>query len=182
MNQTSGPIGVMWKTVSDATWLAIIAREACPKTLILEQNGDAYPCDFYIHSDWKLGNIGTHSLDELLSCPIYDQFLQLKPALPKACQSCKWLHVCQGGCPRNRQWNHANGTVDVDYFCKSYKQLYSYSFERMKQLGDSIRREWSYYRVKAIYKGKLPGRNDACPFGSGRKYKFCCIDIDSSAI
>ncbi|MBO1265080.1 SEC-C domain-containing protein [Proteiniclasticum sp. SCR006] len=25
-------------------------------------------------------------------------------------------------------------------------------------------------------KVKLPGRNDPCPCGSGKKYKKCCID------
>lgn len=33
-----------------------IHRKEYPKTLILELNGDSFPCDFYIHPEWKLGN------------------------------------------------------------------------------------------------------------------------------
>lgn len=152
-------------------------RKSCPKTMILEQNGDAFPCDFYIHSDWKLGNIGTHSLDELLSSPIYNEFSKMKPTLPEKCKNCKWHSLCHGGCPRNRTWHSPEGTVDVDYFCQSYKHIYSHAHERMLQLGDSLRREWFQYGLKAYYKGKLPGRNDHCACGSGRKYKHCCVEL-----
>ncbi len=36
-----------------------IHRAECPTTIILEQNGDAYPCDFYISPEWKIGNVAT---------------------------------------------------------------------------------------------------------------------------
>ena len=29
---------------------------------------------------------------------------------------------------------------------------------------------------QTIIKSKLPGRNDPCPCGSGKKFKHCCID------
>lgn len=152
-----------------------IHRKHCPKTIIFEQNGDAFPCDFYIHEDWKLGNIGSQSLDELLCNPLYDQFLEIKPRLPKACQSCEWLHLCYGGCPRNRTWNQTQqDQVGVDYFCKTYKRIYNYAHEKMQQLGDSIRKDRFTYGVRAYYKGRPPGRNEACACGSGRKYKHCC--------
>lgn len=44
-----------------------VAMETCPKTIIFEQNGDAYPCDFYIHEDYRLGNIGTDSLESIVN-------------------------------------------------------------------------------------------------------------------
>lgn len=31
-----------------------------------------------------------------------------------------------------------------------------------------------YKRSKTVVKEKLPGRNDPCPCGSGKKYKKCC--------
>lgn len=86
-------------------------RKLCPKTMILEQNGDAYPCDFYLHSDWKLGNV-------------------LRTRL------------CHGGCPHNRVWNEIDNTVEVYYFCHSYKQIYAYAHNRMQQLGDSVREDY----------------------------------------
>lgn len=32
----------------------------------------------------------------------------------------------------------------------------------------------AYKRSKTVVKEKLPGRNDPCPCGSGKKYKKCC--------
>lgn len=152
-----------------------VHRSACPKTLILEQNGDAYPCDFYIHPDMKLGNVGVDSLDAILDSPIYSEFAKMKPQLPDKCKSCQWLELCHGGCPRNRRWDKLNDEVFADYFCASYMKIYSYAHERMQQLGAAQRREWFKRGVNALYKGKLPGRNDPCACGSGRKYKQCCL-------
>lgn len=151
-----------------------IHRAACPQTIILEQNGDAFPCDFFINSDWKVGNVGTDSIDEILAHPLYDKFLKMKPNLPEPCQTCEWKKLCHGGCPRNREWSDDLLTSDVDYFCSSYKQVYSYGDERMKQLGDKVRARLFEQNVIRYFNGKLPERNDPCPCGSGRKYKRCC--------
>lgn len=111
-----------------------IHKPACPKTLILEQNGDAYPCDFYISPEYKLGNVGIDSLDDILASPVYETFLGLKPKLPLPCVSCPYVRLCHGGCPRNRRWAPAEEPPGVDYFCNSYKQLYAYAHDRMVHL------------------------------------------------
>lgn len=154
-----------------------IHRATCPQTIILEQNGDAFPCDFFIHPDWKVGNVATHSIDEILDHPLFDKFLKMKPTLPEPCTTCDWKKLCHGGCPRNRKWGTDLATSEVDYFCESYKQIYSYADERMKKLGDTIRGRLFEQNVERYYKGKWPERNDPCPCGSGRKYKQCCNDL-----
>lgn len=150
-------------------------RETCSKTIVLEQNGDAFPCDFYIHGDWKLGNVGTDSLTELLQHPLYDRFMKLKPQLPEACKSCEWLHLCHGGCPRNRRWNDDLTQSAPDYFCQSYKQVYTYAHDRMTALARRVRRNLFAEGLRYFYAGNLPGRNNPCACGSGRKYKQCCL-------
>jgi uncharacterized protein len=155
-----------------------IHRKACSKTLILEQNGDAFPCDFYIHPDWKIGNVGTDSLTDILSHPLYDEFLNLKPKLPEQCKSCRWLELCYGGCPRNRKWNENMQQSDPDFFCHSYRQIYAYAHERMIALSEKVRRNLFTQGVNHYYGGKHPGRNDPCACGSGRKYKNCCLELE----
>lgn len=152
-----------------------IHRKTCSKTLILERNGDAYPCDFYIHPDWKIGNVGTDSLADLLSHRLYGDFLKLKPQLPEACKTCPWLTLCYGGCPRNRTWNEHTGACQPDYFCLSYRQLYAYAHDRMVALSDKVRRNLFAQGVRHHYGGRKPGRNDPCACGSGKKYKMCCL-------
>lgn len=152
-----------------------IHRASCPDTLILEQNGDAYPCDFYIHPEWKLGNVGTHTIAELLAHPAHSKFKAMKPALPEPCRTCEWKQLCHGGCPRNRKFMPDSPDLGVDYFCAAYKQIYQYAAERMRELGKSVRRQQFDNNVIRFFKGRLPERNDYCPCGSGKKYKHCCL-------
>src|SRR5699024_136041 len=106
-----------------------IHLETCPKTIIFEQNGDAYPCDFFIHEDYRLGNIREDSLESLLNNEKMALFQKMKPSLPEQCRSCEFLHLCHGGCPRNRMGHE--GTVE--YFCQSYQQIYNYAHDRMEK-------------------------------------------------
>ncbi|WP_200416546.1 SPASM domain-containing protein [Virgibacillus salexigens] len=36
-------------------------------SLVLEQNGDAYPCNFFIHENYRLGNVDIDSLEIILN-------------------------------------------------------------------------------------------------------------------
>ncbi len=71
----------------------------CSQTLVLEKNGDAFPCDFYMSMERRLGNISLDSLRDLVGRPAYRQFLRLKETLPEACTRCNYLRLCFGGCP-----------------------------------------------------------------------------------
>ncbi len=109
-----------------------VISEKCSDTLIVEQNGDVFPCDFFMGNQWKLGNISLHTLDDLLRNKRYIKFMSLKPDLPEKCASCKWKSKCYGGCPRNRKYTA--GKSDPDYFCKAYIKFYEYAEERMKHI------------------------------------------------
>jgi uncharacterized protein len=154
-----------------------IHKSHCPTTMILEQNGDAYPCDFFINDKWKVGNVGTDSIAEILAHPNYGRFQRMKPTLPEKCKSCKYQRLCHGGCPRNRTWSQELDKVDPDYFCSSYMQIYAYAHERMQELGLKLRKRMFTENVQRYFKGKAPGRNDPCACGSGRKFKICCADM-----
>lgn len=143
-------------------------RETCPKMIVFEQNGDAYPCDFLIHEDYYLGNIDKDSLESIVNHEKMDLFLQKKPALPEQCKSCEFLSLCHGGCPRAR----GNDGVDVEYFCESYQQVYRYAHRRMLTLSEKVKK--NQLRMLIERGIKLPGRNGNCLCGSGKKYKHCC--------
>ena len=149
-----------------------VHRKTCPTTLILEQNGDAYPCDFFISDEYKLGNIAENSLIEILGNMAHQKFLSMKPTLPEPCQTCEYLQLCHGGCPRNRVWHEADDGVDPDYFCMSYKQIYAHAHERMIEIAQNVKRQ--VFQDHLNRGGKLPGRNDPCLCGSGKKFKKCC--------
>lgn len=52
-----------------------------------------------------------------------------------------------------------------------------YTLEAWSDVLDKTRRDeiaQAYKRSKTVRKEKMPGRNDPCPCGSGKKYKKCC--------
>lgn len=151
-----------------------IHRAACPTSLVLEQNGDAFPCDFFINEQWTVGNVANSSISDMLAHPNYARFHRMKPALPDKCQSCEWQRLCHGGCPRNRKWSPEGDQSDPDFFCQSYMQIYNYAHEKMQELGQRLREELFTHNLQRYFDGELPGRNDPCPCGSGKKHKVCC--------
>lgn len=148
----------------------------CPDMIILEQNGDAYPCDFYMSPEWKTGNVATHSINELMEHPAQKKFAAIKGALPQICKLCKWKSLCHGGCPRNRQWLPDGVSTSADYFCAAYRKIYEYADERMKALGTVVRKRMFDHNVMRHLNGRPPRRNEPCACGSGKKYKHCCIN------
>lgn len=149
-------------------------REYCPTTLVLEQNGDAYPCDFFIHDDYKIGNVGEDSLEDILKHPTMQEFLKQKPSMPEKCESCPFLKFCNGGCPRNRDRQNPQET---EYFCEAYKMIYTYADERMQKIANRIKRNNLVQYLEAGY--PKPKRNDRCLCGSGKKFKKCCLPLIS---
>ncbi|MGG6311490.1 anaerobic sulfatase maturase [Paenibacillus macerans] len=154
-----------------------VHKAACPTSLVLEQNGDAFPCDFFINEQWTVGNVATASIADMLAHPNYERFHRMKPALPDKCRSCEWQRLCYGGCPRNRKWNPEENQADPDFFCQSYMQIYAYAHERMQELGGRMRQELYSSNLQRYFDGKAPGRNEPCPCGSGKKHKFCCAAV-----
>ena len=144
----------------------------CSRTLVLEQNGDAYPCDFYMGAECRLGNIGSDSLQDILDRPAYRDFLQLKEELPEQCRRCDHLRLCYGGCPRNRTWDSGGRATGPDYFCGAYRRFFDYAHERLTLLARKLRTRWLIDYTRSGH--DWPGRNDACICGSGRKFKHCC--------
>lgn len=73
-------------------------------------------------------------------------------------------------------------TVDIDleklyYNMVAAKAEWLYELPQWENLIPAERRTELYKAQKksmTIVKGKKVGRNDPCPCGSGKKYKFCC--------
>ncbi|OPA80214.1 anaerobic sulfatase maturase [Paenibacillus selenitireducens] len=142
-----------------------IHRSECPSVLVMEQNGAAYPCDFYIHDDYRLGAAGEQSLASMMLDTSWEKFRSQKGNLADACRSCAYLHYCHGGCPRNRVQGFDHDKPGQDYLCESYRMLYAYGEERMRKLAK---------KIVARLGRRMPARNELCLCGSGRKYKQCC--------
>ena len=111
----------------------------CGVYLVIEHNGDVYACDFFVDPEWKLGNIKTGKLINMLNSSKQNRFGQLKANLLKECKRCPWLRTCRGGCTKDRLHNPSN--ADLNHFCESYKTFFEHADKRFKDLAGRWKRQ-----------------------------------------
>jgi uncharacterized protein len=101
--------------------------EFCGKGLALEHNGDAYSCDHYVYSEYKLGNIlQTHLGDMAFSSEQQEFGMNKRDTLPKQCRECNYLKLCWGECPKNRLIKTRSGEVGLNYLCSGLYSFYEH--------------------------------------------------------
>lgn len=99
----------------------------CGHAGIIEWNGDVFSCDHFVFPEYKLGNIRTSSLIDMMYSPRQKAFGQAKRnALPRQCRECNYLFACNGECPKNRFAHTAEGEPGLNYLCKGYHQFFEH--------------------------------------------------------
>lgn len=99
-------------------------HEACDSYVVVEYNGDVYPCDFFVESGWKLGNLMLDSFAEIARRQRRHTFAAKKALPHEECRVCEYASICHGGCPKLRHGPRRN-FEDLDYFCKAYKMIFA---------------------------------------------------------
>lgn len=99
-------------------------HETCDSYVVIEYNGDVYPCDFFVESSWKLGNITLDSFPEIARRQRRYNFAINKTAPHEECRACEYQPVCHGGCPKFRHGPRRR-FEDLDYFCGAYKMIFA---------------------------------------------------------
>jgi uncharacterized protein len=160
-------------------WMA----PTCGRVLIVEHDGSVYSCDHFVMPEYLIGNLKTSLLGQLVDSPVQRRFVEDKHArLPNQCRLCRWLTVCNGGCPKDRFAMTDDGAPGLNYLCKGLRSFFAHSelplkkvLERRKQ-GKRFEAIMSELRAELAVRWKAIGRNDPCPCGSGLKAKQCCWD------
>jgi uncharacterized protein len=142
-------------------------QQECGDYVVVEYNGDVYPCDFYVDARFYLGNLHQQPLKETATSATAVAFRQRKRQGDPLCHTCAWQHICNHDCPLMRDRNPEGHT---HYLCQAYRQFFAYSEERLRQMSTHIPSPVT----KADPPGPEVGRNDPCPCGSGKKHKKCC--------
>ncbi len=168
---------ILFKLVENIANVCHMGRD-CRQYFLVEHNGDVYPCDFFAEPDLKLGNIMTHSWEELLASPVYKAFGACKSDWNPACGACPWVDWCAGDCLKHR-YAGSRDPRRLSYLCAGWKRFYAHTADRFMKLAEEIRRERRMQNAafESAMPGKTPaGRNAPCPCGSGKKHKHCCGD------
>jgi uncharacterized protein len=165
-----------------------VMGDNCCQYLVVEHNGDIYPCDFFVEESLKIGDVMDTSWEEALDSPIYKKFGAQKAQWNAACAACEFLELCGGDCLKHRLYaNYPPQTLG--WLCAGWKQFFSYTQERFQRLTERVRRQRMREQRRMqqhLYQSPVPksptpkpnfkgvGRNDPCPCGSGQKFKKCC--------
>lgn len=164
-----------------------LLAETCGDALAIEHNGDVYACDHYVYPEYLRGNILEKPLGELAALPEQKQFgLDKKRGLPDKCKTCDVGFACHGECPKHR-FLEADGQPGLSYLCEGQYRFLHHVDPYLKTMRSLIRRGKEASEImgmiaesekkQAERKRWLEvGRNEACPCGSGQKYKRCCWD------
>ena len=99
-------------------------HETCDSYVVVEYNGDVYPCDFFVEKDWKLGNVNLDSFPEIARRQKRYSFAGKKAIAHPECQVCEYQSICHGGCPKSRHGPQRK-FEDLDYFCGAYKMMFA---------------------------------------------------------
>jgi uncharacterized protein len=112
-------------------------KPVCDGYLVIEYNGDVYPCDFFVDPAWYLGTIHRQPIAELLRHPLRLQFMQLKTEYASGCGNCKFNALCRGGCPKHYLYYNSCHTPR-NHLCAGYHRFLDYTYDRFLELRDDI--------------------------------------------
>lgn len=99
---------------------------------------DIYPCDHFVYAGRKLGNMAEDTLRDAMKRPEMIRFgAEKRTGLPRDCQRCEHLVVCNGGCPKHRFSLSENGEANLNALCAGYKLFFDHTvpyFMKMREL------------------------------------------------
>lgn len=111
----------------------------CGGNLVVEHNGDVYPCDHFVYPEYFSGNIGSVHLRQIASSDMQRRFgLNKRNTLPSKCISCKYVNVCHGECPKHRFSKTDNGDTGLSTLCSGYYMFFEHTAPYMLQMRDAV--------------------------------------------
>ena len=166
-----------------------IFRKRCGSAMAMEHNGDLYSCDHFVEPEYLLGNIHRQSISEMAHSSKQREFGEAKETtLPGYCHRCEVKFACNGECPKNRILSTPDGEPGLNYLCAGYRKFFNHIDPYMKRMAEEVHRGRPAANIMPQFKtspaqqsprtanpGTPPQRNAACPCGSGKKYKKCCL-------
>ena len=103
----------------------------CGSYLVLEGDGSAYPCDFFVLDHWKIGSIGEMTIADMAASEKTAAFLHWGSVKPVECAACPYRTLCNGGCKND--W-YTDETGSHNYFCASFRELLDHALPRLQQI------------------------------------------------
>lgn len=132
-----------------------IFAEKCGHAVAMEFNGDVYACDHFVFPEYKLGNLRSQTIFEMMFQEKQLQFgADKQDKLPNQCFDCEVLKFCHGECPKNRIARTADGEPGLNYLCAGYKAFFKHALPYMDFMANELHFKRPPANVMYIARGK----------------------------
>lgn len=105
----------------------------CDSYLVVEYNGDCYPCDFFVFDEWKIGNLMQDDMRSIMKSPLRTSFASRKAEISDECMECSVASFCRGDCIRFR-YQPANGYKNISEYCSAIKTVYKHIEPKLPEI------------------------------------------------
>jgi uncharacterized protein len=151
--------------VGEPSPVCIFSRQ-CGRAVAMEHDGSVFACDHYVYPEYKLGNVLTDNLGEMVERSVASGFGPHKEkTLPRYCRECEVKEACWGGCPKHRFATTPDGEPGLHYLCAGYKKFFRHIRKYLRAMGTLMENDLPVsYVMQAIdtpliIPGKPPGKN-----------------------
>jgi uncharacterized protein len=108
----------------------------CRHYYVIEHNGDVYPCDFFVQSDLRLGNLLEQGWDDLGGSRAYRDFGARKSGWNAACSACAYLELCAGDCLKHRGRGSLADSRQLSALCAGWKKFFAHALPCLRRLAE----------------------------------------------
>lgn len=95
-------------------------RGQCGMQLVVEADGSAYPCDFYMLDEYRLGNFNHDRLPTMTEKRKQLGFVERSIKISTQCRACPYYRLCRSGCQRTREYFPQEDAY-CSHFCQGYR-------------------------------------------------------------
>ena len=114
----------------------------CGGNSVIEHNGDLYPCDHFVYPQYRLGNIAETPIRSMMESSRQVKFgIDKRNSLPAKCFRCKYLHLCNGECPKHRFNRTESGETGLSALCEGYFRFYEHTAPYMEKMRELLQQE-----------------------------------------
>jgi uncharacterized protein len=133
-----------------------VHAQTCGRAVVIEHNGDVYACDHCVFPQYRLGNIMSEALPDMVTKSLRSGFgVAKESALPRWCSECDVLAACQGGCPKHRFETSYYDEPGLQYLCAGYKKFFMHIRKYLRVMATLLEHDLPASRVMDAIKGPL---------------------------
>jgi uncharacterized protein len=133
-----------------------IFSKQCGRAVAIEHDGSVFACDHYVYPEYRLGNVLTDDLGQMVERSVASGFGPHKEkSLPRYCRECEVRDACWGGCPKHRFATTPDGEPGLHYLCAGYKKFFRHIRKYLRAMTTLIENDLPVSAIMKAIDGPL---------------------------